>query len=151
MSTKTRVAALGAEGWFTLDDEPTLIGSRCNSCGTYVFPRRSGFCANPTCRGSEFTDVPLSRRGKVWSYTDAQYQPPPPFVVPEGGFQPFAIAAVELADEGLVILGQLTPGATVHDIKVGDEVELTVGTLFSDDDNDYQVWRWAPVARKGES
>lgn len=75
----------------------------------------------------------------------------PPFVVPEGGFQPFAIAAVELADEGLVILGQLTPGATVHDIKVGDEVELTVGTLFSDDDNDYQVWRWAPVARKGES
>lgn len=146
MSTKTRVAALGAEGWFTLDDEPALIGSNCETCGTYLFPRRSGFCANPTCRGTEFTDVPLSRRGKVWSYTDAQYQPPPPYVVPEAGFEPFAIAAVSLEKEGLVILGQLTAGTSVNDITVGDEVELTVSTLFSDDENDYQIWRWQPVA-----
>ena len=151
MSTRTRVPALGAEGWFTLDDEPTLIGSRCETCGTFVFPRRSGFCANPTCRGTEFVDVPLSRRGTIWSYTDAQYQPPPPYVVPEGGFEPFAIAAVELAAEGLVILGQLAPGTGVGDVKVGDEVELTVGSLFTDDEHDYQIWRWAPSGQGGRS
>ena len=150
MPTKTRVHALGAEGWFTLDDEaPALIGSRCTSCGTYVFPKRAGWCANPRCRGTEFHDVPLSRRGKVWSYTDAQYQPPPPYVVPGDTFEPFAIAAVELAEEGLVILGQVVPGVGVQELHVGDEVEVAVGTLFSDDEHDYQIWRWQPVATEG--
>ena len=33
-STKTRAAALGAEGWFTLDEaEPHLLGLRCTTCG----------------------------------------------------------------------------------------------------------------------
>ena len=42
---------------------------------------------------------PLSRRGTIWSYTDARYQPPPPYVPPPGDYEPFALAAVEL-DEG---------------------------------------------------
>ena len=145
MSTKTKVPALGAEGWFTAGDEPVLVGSRCASCGTYLFPRREGWCANPQCRGTEMVDTPLSRRGRVWSYTDAQYQPPPPFVFDGATFEPFAIAAVELEAEGLVVLGQLAAGFGVDDISVGNEVELVVGTLFSDDDHDYQIWRWQPV------
>ena len=145
MSTKPKVPALGAEGWFTLGDEPTLVGSRCSSCGTYSFPRRQGWCPNPQCRGTEMVDTPLSRRGRVWSYTDAQYQPPPPFVSDVDTFEPFAIAAVELEAEGLVVLGQLAPGIGVDEVAVGDEVELIVGTLFSDDEHDYQVWRWQPV------
>jgi uncharacterized OB-fold protein len=151
MTTRTRVHALGAEGWFTLDGEPALIGSRCASCGTFLFPKRSGWCANPRCRGTEFVDAPLSRRGKIWSYTDAQYQPPPPYVVPGESFEPYAIAAVELADEGLVILGQVVPGVGVDQLKIGDEVEVTVGTLFSDDEHDYQIWRWQPVTPEGAS
>jgi len=40
MTTRTRVPALGAEGWFTPDaDEPTLLGRRCAACGTYAFPQ----------------------------------------------------------------------------------------------------------------
>ncbi len=145
MTTKTKVPAFGAEGWFTLADEPALIGSTCTTCGTYHFPRRSGWCANPACRGTELAEVELSRRGRIWSYTDAQYQPPPPFIFDGGTFEPFAIAAVELEREGLVILGQLVPGVGVDDLSVGDEVELTTGTLFSDDEHDYQVWRWQPT------
>lgn len=145
MTTRTRVPALGAQGWFTQDDEPTLIGSRCTTCGTFSFPPRNGWCPNPGCRGSELVDTPLSRRGRIWSYTDAQYQPPPPFVNPTENFEPFAIAAVELEAEGLVVVGQLTEGVTVGDVSVGDEVELVTGTLFSDDTNDYLVWRWQPT------
>ena len=26
------------EGWFTLDDEPRLLGTRCRESGTYYFP-----------------------------------------------------------------------------------------------------------------
>ena len=122
MSTKSKVPALGAEGWFTMGDEPTLVGQRCTSCRTYVFPRARR-CPNPHCRSTESSTSRCSRRGRVWSYTDAQYQPPPPFVLRRRA-QPFAIAAVELVAEGLVVLGQVAPGVGVDDVSVGDEVEL---------------------------
>ena len=57
---------------------------------------RAGFCRNPACSGEEFESVELSRRGSVWSYTDAQYQPPPPYVSRTDPYEPFALAAVEL-------------------------------------------------------
>src|SRR5665647_2220468 len=61
-SAKTRVPAI--DGWFTLDDDaPTLLGSRCTSCGTYAFPKETFFCRNPGCQGKEFAEAPLSRRG----------------------------------------------------------------------------------------
>lgn len=145
MTTQTRVPALGAQGWFSTDGEAHLIGSRCTECGTKAFPRREGSCPNPACRGTEMVDTPLARTGRIWSYTDAQYQPPAPYVTTTDEFSPFAIAAVELADEGLVILGQLTPGTTVEDVSVGDEVEVVIDTLFSDADHDYLVWRWQPT------
>ncbi len=148
MPTRTPVPAI--DGWFTVpepgsDEPPALLGSRCTSCGTYVFPATATYCPNPSCPGHEFEPVPLSRTGTVWSYTDARYQPPPPFVVPGEAFEPFGLAAVELADEGLVVMGQLVPGVGVDDVAVGDRVELVLGTLFSDDDHDYLVWRWQPV------
>ena len=141
--TKTRVPAI--EGWFADADAPHLLGTRCTRCGTVFFPRAGFFCRNPECDGSEFEDVQLSRTGTIWSYTDAQYKPPPPYV-PADPFVPFAIAAVELAEEKLVVLGQLATGVTVDDVKIGTSVELVTETLFEDDDNEYVVWKWRPVA-----
>lgn len=145
MTTKTQVPALGADGWFTIEGEPRLIGSRCSGCGTYAFPPRSGSCPNPECRSTEMEATPLSRKGHIWSYTDAQYQPPSPYVVDGDDFTPFAIAAVELESEGIVVLGQLTAGVSVDDVSVGDEVEITIGPLFSDDEHEYLTWRWQPT------
>lgn len=137
------------EGWFTTGSEPALIGSRCTACGTVFFPKTAGFCRNPACAGEEFADAELSRRGRVWSYTDAQYQPPPPYVPATDPYRPFALAAVELA-EGLVVLGQLAEGFGVADVKVGDEVELVVETLYADESGERTIWRWRPVAAGGE-
>ncbi len=146
MTTRTRVPALGAEGWFTTEGpEPTLLGQRCTACGTYAFPRANYGCPNPGCVGTELEVVPLSRRGTIWSYTDARYQPPPPYVVPTDEHEPFAIAAVTLADEGLVVMGQIVPGVAVTDLRVGQEVELVVEVLFSEGDTDHLVWKWRPV------
>lgn len=146
MTTKTRVPALGAEGWFTPDDaEPALLGLRCTTCGTYVFPKADHGCPNPACLGTEFEEVRLSRTGTVWSYTDARYQPPSPYVVPTDEHVPFCIAAVALEAEGLVVMGQVVAGVTVDDLRVGQEMELVVDVLFEDDDTEHLIWKWKPT------
>ncbi len=143
MTTKTPVPAI--EGWFTLDTEaPALLGTRCLTCGTYSFPRETYFCKNPDCVGRVFEQVPLSRRGTVWSFTNNCFQPPAPYVSPVP-FEPYTIAAVELAAEQMVVLGQVVPGFAVQDLRAGLEVELVLDTLYEDDDHEYLVWKWKPV------
>ena len=65
--------------------------------------------------GSEFAEVRCSRTGKVWSYTDAGYQPPEPYVAADP-YVPFALCAVELAAEQMVVMGQVVPGVGVDDL-----------------------------------
>ena len=141
MSARSRVAAI--EGWCTLDDPPHLLGSRCRSCGSYFFPRLSTFCRNPACEGTAFEDVELSRTGRIWSYTNACYQPPPPYVAADP-FVPFAIAAVELSAERMIVLGQVVAGVDVAQLKVGMPVELVLETLYSEGATDKVVWKWKP-------
>jgi len=139
-------AAPAVEGWFTTGSEPALLGTRCRACGTVFFPREEAFCRNPACSGETFDEVPLSRRGTVWSYTDARYQPPPPYIPRTDPYEPFALAAVELEAEGLVVLGQVADGYGVADLSVGTEVELVVEPLYTDDDGTPRTtWRWRPV------
>lgn len=141
---KARVPAV--EGWFTMDGEkPHLLGTRCKSCGTYFFPKEEFFCKNPHCASVEFEEVPLSRVGKLWSFTNNCYAAPAPFVAPDP-FVPYAIAAVELAEERMVVLGQMVEGTEVSDLKAGMEVELVLEKLFEDDASEYVVWKWKPVA-----
>jgi uncharacterized protein len=151
MAAPTGVPAI--EGWFTTGEDggaPALLGSRCRACGTFAFPAETQYCRNPDCTSSAFETVELSRRGRIWSYTDARYQPPVPYVAADP-YVPFCLAAVELAAEKLVVMGQVTAGVTVADLSVGDEVELVIETLYSEDGTDYLVWKWQPLgAAAGE-
>jgi uncharacterized OB-fold protein len=142
MTIKTRVAAV--EGLFTLDDEPCLIGGKAASRDSYFFPKHLAG-SDPAALGDEIVEVRLSRRGRVWSYTNSAYPPPPPFVVQTEPFVPVVIAAVELEAEKMVVLGQVVPGYSVEDIAVGMEMEITLGTLYADDEHEYVVWMWQPV------
>ena len=143
MSEKPVTAAI--EGWFTLDgDKPHLIGTCCKQCGTYYFPKQTQFCRNPACDSSEFDEVPLSRTGTLWSYTDAQYKPPEPFVAAEP-YVPYAIAAVQLEKEKMIVLGQVVTGVGVDQLKVGKKVELVLETLHEDDDSVKVTWKWKPT------
>lgn len=138
------------EGWFTMDAErPQLLGSRCAACGSYYFPKTIAFCRNPACEGEQFEEVPLSRTGKVWSYTNACYAPPEPFVAADP-YAPFAIAAVELETEQMIILGQVAHGFGVESLHVGQDVELVLETLHRDGDVDKVTWKWRPVAARKE-
>ena len=141
---KPPVAAL--EGWFSMDAEaPRLLGSRCTGCGSYYFPKQRNFCRNPDCDGEHFEEVPLSRGGKLWSFTNACYAPPEPYVCSDP-FQPFAIAAVELEAEKMIVLGQVAEGIGVGQLRVGMDMELVLETLFEDQDSRRLIWKWKPVA-----
>lgn len=143
MSDKTRVPVL--EGWFSSEAEgPHLIGSRCDACGTYYFPKLTTFCRNPDCTSEKFTELPLSRTGKLWSYTNAVYKPPEPYVAAEP-FEPFGIAAVELDKERMVVLGQLMPDVDLAKLKVGMPMELLVDVLSEDETSAKTVWKWKPL------
>jgi uncharacterized OB-fold protein len=134
------------EGWFTTGDEPALLGTRCADCGTVFFPPAEGLCRNPACRGRELVGASLSRRGTVWSYTDACYRPPPPYVPTADPYEPFALAAVELEAEALVVLGQLADGYGTGDVSVGTHVELVVEPLYADDEGtEHLIYKWKPL------
>ncbi|MFP6565020.1 MAG: OB-fold domain-containing protein [Myxococcota bacterium] len=142
--TKNRVPAI--EGWFTLDDSnPQLLGLRDPESNTYFFPKDVSVSRAPGHSQAELEEVALSRTGKLWSYTTNHYKPPAPYVSADP-FEPYTVAAVELGKERIVILGQLADEVDPTDLQVGQEMEVTLGTLYEDDENEYLVWKWKPVA-----
>lgn len=142
MSDKPLAPAI--EGWHTMEARPHLIGSQCHQCGTYFFPRQDHYCRNPDCDSSDFREVELSRTGHIWSYTNACYQPPEPFVAADP-FEPFAIAAVQLEEEQMVVLGQVVRGVAVEDLKVGMPVELVLEPLHETEEEIKVTWKWRPL------
>ena len=147
-ASKERVPAV--EGWFTMDTEnPKLIGSHCTSCDTYYFPKETHFCRNPDCSNSELSETMLSTEGVLWSFTNNCYAPPEPYIKADP-FVPYAIAAVELKKEKMVILGQIIESVKVEDLKAGMTMKLTLDRLYEKENQEFMVWKWKP-AQKGES
>ena len=142
MSEKALAPAL--EGWHTLGEKPHLIGTRCGACGTYFFPGQTQYCKNPGCDSSDLQAVELSRTGTVWSYTNACYKPPAPYVAADP-FEPYAIAAVHLEDEQMTVLGQVVNGVSVADLKVGMPMELVLEPLHETDQEIKLTWKWKPL------
>jgi len=139
------------DGWFTDDiDAPALIGAKCSQCGTFVFPPRSSDCPNPNCDSITLDPTPLSRFGRIWSYTENCYAPPLPYVAAEP-YEPYALAAVELAAEGLVVLGRVATGIRAVDLKVGMEMQLELDVSHRDADHEYMVYVWAPATPGSEA
>lgn len=141
------------DGWFTEtgpDGRPALLGTRCTGSGTYFFPPERVMSRAPGHADAELKEAVLSNRGRLWSYTDARYQPPEPYVPVTDPHEPFCIAAVELEAERLVVMGQVVSGITVDDLRVGMEMELVLDTLNTEVDEDgaetqVLVWKWAPA------
>jgi uncharacterized OB-fold protein len=74
----------------------SLTGSRCQHCGTVAFPAARG-CQS--CGRPSPAPLQLGSRGTVWGHTVQRFAPKsPPYVVPAGGFVPFAVGYVELPE-----------------------------------------------------
>ncbi len=146
---KKKVPAV--EGMFTMDPaSPALIGGRSKTSGSYYFPMDLAGNDPEAEPNEDREEVALTRQGKVWSYTSADYPPALPYLITEEPFKPFVIAAVELEKESMVICGQMMPGIQISDMQVGMEVQVALDVLYEDDEYQYMVWKWEPFRRGRE-
>ncbi len=139
MTTKKEVPIV--KGLFTWPSEDTrIIAGRCKKCGTVSFPK-APFCHNPDCEKvrENVERVELSKGGKLYSYTFQRYQPPLPFRYEP--FEPYALGMVNFP-EGIRIWGIIT---RIENLRIGMEVETTVGKLYEDEENEYITWMWKPT------
>ena len=87
-----------ADGLFTLDDPPRLIGAECPACGARQFPARDTCLRCPDGRPDRWV---APSRGTLWSWTVQAFRPvSPPYAGP-AEFTPFAVGYVDL--DGLCV------------------------------------------------
>lgn len=111
-----------AEGLFTDEAEPRLIGGMDRETGRIVFPCPPG----PACEA-----VPLSRHGTLWSYTVQRYRPKtPPYAGPDA-FTPWIVAYVELP--GQVIVEAPLYGVAFENVTIGMPVRFSPAPLNPQD------------------
>lgn len=108
-----------AENLWTDEAEPRLIGGKLQS-GEIVFPMPEGDAA------ADVELFPLSRKGKLWSWTTQGFLPKSPYEGPEmdpHDFTPFLLGYVEIPGE--VIVETRITGAKLEDLKLGMDMEFT--------------------------
>ena len=107
-----------AQGLFTEECPPRLLGGRHRESGRLVFP-----CPE----GTDYEPCPLGRTGKLWSYTIQRYRPKsPPYAGPEN-FKPWPVAYVELPGE--TIVEARLENVDFADIRIGMDLELLLVPL----------------------
>jgi len=114
-----------AEGLFTWPAaDPCLIGSKCRQCGEVKFPQQSS-CSK--CCSEEVEQLPLARRGTLWTWTIQAFPPKsPPYagVNTADEFVPFGVGYVELPGQVCV-----ESRLTVNDpavLRIGMAMELVI-------------------------
>jgi uncharacterized OB-fold protein len=93
-------------------DRVRLAGSLCSECGETSLGR-TRFCAN--CGRDTVSEIPLSSRGTLWTYTIVRHRPPGDYKGPDP-FVPFGLGLVELP-EGLRVLAPVQ--CDVEKLKIG--------------------------------
>ena len=100
---------------------PFLKGFRCKKCGALDF--KTAICSG--CWHDDFEMVPLSRRAKVYSFSDI-------YIGQQGLATPYIFAYVDLPED-LRIFAQLE--GEIGTYRCDEEVELTVGPIRMNNDN----------------
>lgn len=126
-----------AEGLFTDETSPRLVGGRNRATGRIVFP----------CPPSaDYEAYPLGRQGTVWSYTIQRYRPKsPPYAGPED-FRPWPVAYIELPGE-VIVEGRLV-NVDFDAIHIGMPVELTFVPLDPEKSDSVLIYAFQPIGDK---
>jgi uncharacterized protein len=114
---------------------PYLVGGKCGSCHETHFPKQS-IC--PRCTGQDIEEVKLSRRGKLYTFTEV-HQKPPDYEGPV----PYMVGRV-LLPEGVFVLSQLK--GKLQDFKMNMEMQLISETIYRDEcDKEVKAYLFKPA------
>ncbi len=124
-----------AEGLYTQEAEPRLIGGRNRATGRIVFP-----CPDD----AQFEPYPLSRCGTLWSFTVQRFRPKsPPYTGPED-FSPWPLGYVELPGE-VIVEARLT-NVALDQLQIGMPLRLTFIPLDPAADDPVMLYAFEPHA-----
>jgi uncharacterized OB-fold protein len=128
-------------GYFTVPDDPSqppkLLGTCCDSCGEYFFPRRA-ICAQ--CLSEQTRDVELGPRGTLYSYTFVHF---PLFgSMNVEHMDGYGVGQVDLPEGPRV---QLPLAGKQGDFHIGQTLEAELDTLREDGGRDIVIVRFRPV------
>lgn len=104
-------------------EQVRIMGSRCQKCSEVMLGEVSS-CAN--CASEDTESIPLSPRGKLWTYTVIRHRPPGKYRGPDP-FVPFAEGLVELP-EGIRVLSVLD--CDLDKLCIGMDLELVIFKLY---------------------
>ena len=120
-------------------EKVTLLGSKCGKCGEISLGKRVQ-CSN--CGASRLEEMPLSKKGKLWTYTVIRHRPPGDYKGPDP-FVPFGLGLVELP-EGIRVLSPLY--CALDKLKIGMDLELQVFPYFRDQEGkEVMAFKFKPV------
>lgn len=124
------------------DDEPQLIGGRCDGCGAVAFPLETA-CAR--CGATTVAEHLLPRRGTLWTWTTQDFLPKEPYASGETmeTFRPYGVGLVQLGDE-VRVEARLTE-ADPAKLDFGMEVQLVVVPFRQDGDTTTVTFAFEPV------
>lgn len=119
--------------WREWKDLIGLVAQKCNACSSIQYPRRR-VCLQ--CRAKDdFTDLPLSRKGEVFTYTVDHLFPNP--------YGPTAMAVVDLEGGGRIFtqVTDFLPGS----LRIGLPVELCLRRLHQGGEFNNYYWKARPM------
>ena len=119
------------------EDRPYLIGSRCKICNRVFFPKKD-ICL--VCMKEGVTeDIPLSRRGKIYSYFCSDTAPL--------GFTPPHLGAFIDLPEGVRVFSLITAVEPKEEaLEIGDEVELVIEKIGENEAGDEIIgYKFKPI------
>jgi uncharacterized OB-fold protein len=107
-----------------------LIGIKCKNCQKIAFPKKI-IC--PYCSHSEIEEVPLSKRGKIYTYTICR--------VPVKNIKaPYAIGYIDL-EEGVRIFSLFTNWKE-EDLEIGKEVEVVFEKFKETEEEEIWIYKF---------
>jgi uncharacterized OB-fold protein len=117
-------------------EDVRLLGSKCKNCGEVGLGEMSS-CQN--CAGEDLVVIPLSQKGKLWTYTVIRNRPPGDFK----GKVPMGEGLVELP-EGIRVKSPL--GGDVEKLEIGMDLKFTAYSLYENEHGDEVIaFKFDPV------
>lgn len=120
---------------FKTEPHVHLIGGKCKNCGKYTFPK---YLACPYCFSGEMEDAPLSKTGKLHSWTVVR-RSMPEFTVPYG------LGLVDFP-EGVRVMAQIDKDY-MEDLELEADMEVEIGPVRKGKDGkDQYSYKFKPAS-----